>query len=100
MDPHEARHGYTGGGLYYDRQLVPPVKWNMVIDSSKVDHLKPKEEIYQIAEEKSGAKKNEILLVENSSINVTTAQDFGWQTFFYDSTDMSGSAQTLAKLFI
>lgn len=83
--------------LICERQLMPQVKWDVVIDSSKVGHLKPEEEIYQIAEEKSGAKKNEILFVENNSVNVKAAQDFGWQTFFYDSADMSGSAILLAE---
>lgn len=81
------------------QKILPPVKWDVIIDSTKVGHQKPERQIFEIAEKRSHAKKSEILFIDNNPDNVAGAKDFGWQTFFYDSTDLVGSSQRLSELF-
>jgi len=79
--------------------LFPKIKWDVVIDSSKARQRKPDVEIFKLAEEKSSFKGQEILFVENSQSHVDAAKNFGWQTFFYDSSDYKKSSQNLLKFY-
>lgn len=80
-----------------DRGLLPLISWDEIIDSSLEGFCKPETEIFQIAQERSGANKSEILFVENSQGNVRAAADFGWQTFLYDSKDYEQSSRNLLE---
>jgi len=81
------------------RKLLPPVNWNVVIDSSVVGYQKPDRQIFEIAEQKANAKKSEILFVENSPEHISEASEFGWQTFLYDPVHAQDSSQKLLKIF-
>lgn len=78
------------------KRILPQVTWDVVVDSSMVGYAKPDKKIYQIAEEQSGVEKNEILFIDNSSVNIEAAKEFGWQTYFYDSSDYETSSQDLS----
>lgn len=77
------------------RRLMPPVSWDVVIDSSIVGCQKPNIDIYEIAEKKINAGKENILFVDNTLENIDTAKNFGWQTFLYDSRDHENSSRRL-----
>ena len=79
------------------RNIMPPIKWDVVIDSSVVDCMKPQDRIYELAESESGFKSNEILFVENSIANIEAAKERGWQTVLYDPSDISGSNKKLKE---
>lgn len=79
--------------------LFPNVKWDVVIDSSKVKLRKPDPMIFKLAEEKCGFKGHEILFVENSPGHVKAAADFGWQTFLYDPSDCKKSSNDLLNFY-
>jgi len=78
-----------------EKGILPPVKWDIVIDSSVVGFRKPQDEIYRLAEEKSGFDGGRILFVENSTTHVNAAKKQGWQTLLYDPSDVSGSNKEL-----
>lgn len=78
------------------RGLLPPVDWDIVVDSS-VEHVrKPMPEIYALAEEKAGVPGAEILFIDNREKNLVPARARGWQTFFYDSKDYEQANRDLA----
>jgi FMN phosphatase YigB (HAD superfamily) len=81
------------------KNLLPPVSWDVIIDSSVVGYKKPDLEIFEIAESEAGVKKDEILFVENQEENIEAATNFGWQTFLYDSANPVESSRRLSELF-
>ena len=81
-----------------ERGILPQIKCDVVIDSSVECLGKPEDEIYKLAEEKSGFSTNEILFVENTPVNVDTAKKYGWQTLLYDPSDVPDSNSRLEKL--
>ncbi len=79
-------------------ELLPPIDWDVVIDSSVVKARKPSEEIYRIAETKAECLPPQIMLIDNLQENLDTAQSRGWQTFLYNSADYEQSNRELANL--
>ncbi len=80
--------------------ILPPVSWDVIIDSSVVKAAKPDKKIFEIAQEKAQVSANTILFVENTMKNIEVAHELGWQTFFYDSSDYRGSSQKLHEYFL
>ena len=70
--------------LCFEKDLIPSVNWNVIIDSSVVGFQKPDVGIYSLAEEKSGVKKDEILYIDDAKKNIDAANKFGWKTILYD----------------
>lgn len=66
------------------RELLPGVKFDAIIDSSQVGAIKPEPEVYQIATEKSGVKSEEILLIDDSRVNLMAAERYGWRVLWFD----------------
>ncbi|HTK03819.1 MAG TPA: HAD-IA family hydrolase [Alphaproteobacteria bacterium] len=81
------------------RKIMPEVKWDVIIDSSVVKLAKPDRKIFELAEKESDSKGKEILFVENSLGHVKAAQDFGWQTFLYDSKNPEKASKDLLECF-
>lgn len=63
---------------------LPDVKYDAVIDSSQVGAIKPEENIYKIAQEKSGAQASEILFIDDSRTNLMAAERLGWKVLWFD----------------
>ncbi|MFH0792212.1 MAG: HAD-IA family hydrolase [bacterium] len=81
------------------RGLLPPVNWDVVIDSTIVGLQKPDIKIFELAETRSGFKGKEILFVDNNQKNIDTASNFGWNVFLYDSAShVESSKELLAYL--
>lgn len=78
--------------------LLPDVAWNVVVNSSFEHVGKPDRKIYEIAQEKCGYKKDEILFVENTQENLLVPKELGWQTFWYDPKVYETSSQNLYNL--
>ena len=79
--------------------LLPAIEWEVVIDSSVEGIQKPDPKIFKLAEERVGVRGDEILFVENTAGHVKAAQEFGWQTFLYDSADFEDSSRRLLSYF-
>lgn len=79
----------------YKAGLMPDVKWDVVIDSSIEKVRKPQDEIFQLAQDRSGFSGQEILFVENGKKHIDAASKFGWQTLLYDPTNIVESNNSL-----
>ncbi|MCL4393180.1 hypothetical protein M1145_03525 [Patescibacteria group bacterium] len=75
--------------------IIPAIDWNITIDSSIVRYTKYDIEMFDIATKKANVPKKEILLIENSMKHIETAQNYGWQTFFYNPNDIDKSNTNL-----
>jgi 8-oxo-dGTP diphosphatase/putative hydrolase of the HAD superfamily len=64
--------------------LLPGLPYDAIIDSSKVGAIKPEAKIYDIATERAGCAPNEILLVDDSRINLMAAEKQGWHVLWFD----------------
>jgi putative hydrolase of the HAD superfamily len=67
-----------------DRGLLPNVKYDVIIDSSKVNAIKPEAKIYEIATQKAGCPASEILLVDDARTNLMAAEKQGWHVLWFD----------------
>ncbi len=76
---------------------LPDVEYDAIIDSSKVGHIKPELEIYQIAIEQSGVKPEEILFVDDSRANLSAAESLGMQVLWFDDFSAEASADKIRE---
>lgn len=67
-----------------ERDLLPALPYNSIIDSSEVGAIKPEADIYRIAQDRAGVEPSEILLVDDSRTNLMAASHAGWQTLWFD----------------
>jgi HAD superfamily hydrolase (TIGR01509 family) len=77
------------------RALLPPFRYQVIVDSSKELCEKPFPEIYTKAQNLCGFSGNQILFVDNVHNNLVPAEALGWQTFLYDSTQPVASTTAL-----
>ncbi len=80
--------------------LLPKTKWDVVVDSTKIGLQKPNREIFEYATKKAGVKSEEILFIDNSLKNIDVAKKYGWQTFFYDSSNYEKSSKDLLNFYL
>jgi FMN phosphatase YigB (HAD superfamily)/DNA-binding Xre family transcriptional regulator len=66
------------------RQLLPAIQFDAIIDSSVVGAIKPEREIYEYAARKAGVEPHEILLVDDDRPNLMAAERMGWQVLWFD----------------
>jgi FMN phosphatase YigB (HAD superfamily) len=64
--------------------LLPNVQYDAIIDSSQVKAIKPESKIYDIATEKALSPASEILLVDDSRMNLMAAEKHGWHVLWFD----------------
>lgn len=67
-----------------DKGLIPKLPYDVIVDSSKVQTIKPEPEIFQIATEQTGCKPEEILLIDDSRANLMAAEQSGWHVLWFD----------------
>jgi FMN phosphatase YigB (HAD superfamily) len=82
-----------------NRELLPPVTWREIIDSSVVKLRKPDLAIYQLAQKRAAVPDTEILFIDNVQKNLDPAVSLGWQTFLYDSANPKESSEKLLKFW-
>lgn len=73
---------------FIDRMIqegaLPQVDYSQIIDSSVEKAIKPEDRIFQIAQERSGVKPSEILLIDDSRYNLMAAEKQGWKVIWFD----------------
>lgn len=79
--------------------ILPPMRWDAIMDSSVVGLVKSDGATYKLAQEKAGVPPEEILYIDNTKRYLDIAQTFGWQTYFYDSSDYEKSNQELKEFW-
>jgi putative hydrolase of the HAD superfamily len=70
---------------------IPQVKYDAIVDSSKVGYLKPDPKIFETAQQMAGMEPREILLIDNDRPNLIAADRAGWQVVWFDDLDPSSS---------
>lgn len=84
-----------------EKQLIPNIEWDVVIDSSVVGFQKPDEGIYQVAESRiNPIQPEEIFFIDNRVWNIEAANKRGWRTFLYNPLDPEKSSHELSSLLI
>ena len=84
--------------LIQEQQLIPPLSWQAIVDSSAVGHRKPETAIYEIAEHLAKVPADNIFFVDNTPKNLEAAAARGWQTLLYDPLQPEVSSQQLQQL--
>lgn len=65
-------------------KLLPNLSLDAIIDSSAVATIKPESKIYEIAQERAGVPPEEILLIDDSRVNLMAAERLGWHVLWFD----------------
>lgn len=82
------------------KNILPDIEWKAIVDSSIEGFAKPDPRLFQIAEERAGVAKANILFVDNEPINVEAARAFGWQAVAYDSSNHERAANDLDQFLL
>jgi HAD superfamily hydrolase (TIGR01509 family) len=67
-----------------EKDLIPSVPFDVIVDSSKVHAIKPEADMYQKATELSGVEPDQILLIDDSRANLMAAERAGWRVMWFD----------------
>ncbi len=76
--------------------ILPPVVWDVEIDSSIVRLQKPDRAIFDLATKRAAVKTEEILFIDNKKQLIDATKEVGWNTFLYNSGNYERSSKELA----
>lgn len=71
-------------GYMIEEKILPDLPYSTIVDSSVEGAIKPEPRIYEIAEKKARFSGGQILFVDDSRVNLTTAEKYGWQVLWFD----------------
>jgi HAD superfamily hydrolase (TIGR01509 family) len=77
-----------------NRQL-PNVAYDAIIDSSEVATIKPEARMYEIAQAQADCPPSEILLIDDSRVNLMAAEKLGWHVMWFDEARPEESAASV-----
>ncbi len=75
--------------------LIPDVRFDAIVDSSKVGYIKPDPQIYEIAEAMAGVSAEQILLVDDTRGNLSPARSAGWHVMWFNDYDSIESTERI-----
>jgi putative hydrolase of the HAD superfamily len=67
-----------------ESNLIPNLPYDSIIDSSEVAAIKPEQKIYEIAQSRTGCAPEQVLLIDDSRVNLMAAERLGWHTMWFD----------------
>lgn len=67
-----------------EKQFIPKVAYDSIIDSSEVQAIKPEVKIYEAATGRAQCDPSEILLIDDSRTNLMAADMLGWKVLWFD----------------
>jgi len=67
-----------------NRDMLPNIRYDVIIDSSQENSIKPEQRIFDIAQQKAGMHPDEILFVDDSRTNIMAAEKCGWKVMWFD----------------
>lgn len=70
---------------------LPNLQYDVIIDSSAVGAIKPEAKIYEIAQERAGCPPEEILLIDDSRVNLMAAEKHDWRVTWFDDSRVEES---------
>jgi putative hydrolase of the HAD superfamily len=65
-------------------QILPNLKYDAIVDSSEVGAIKPEPKVYEIAQERAGVPAEEILIIDDSRVNLMAAEKLNWHVLWFD----------------
>ncbi len=72
---------------------LPALPYASVIDSSKVQAIKPEAKIYEAAQRQAGFPAEEILLIDDSRANLMAAEKAGWHVLWFDDSRLDEAVE-------
>jgi FMN phosphatase YigB (HAD superfamily)/DNA-binding XRE family transcriptional regulator len=63
---------------------LPAITYDSIVDSSEVGTIKPEAKMYEIAQQRTGVPSTEILLIDDSRVNLMAAEKLGWRVLWFD----------------
>lgn len=81
-----------------DKNLIPNIDYDVIIDSSVEHTIKPEAKIYAIAEEKAGVPGKEILLVDDTRANLMAADKKDWSVLWFDDYNPADSSGRVREI--
>lgn len=78
-------------------QLLPDLHYDVIIDSSEVAAIKPETKMYEIAQERAGCPPEEILLIDDSRVNLMAAERQDWRVLWFDAAHAPESAASVRE---
>lgn len=76
---------------------LPNIAYDSIIDSSEVAAIKPESKIYEIATEKAAVPASEILLIDDSRVNLMAAERMGWHVLWFDDSRPEESVERVRQ---
>ncbi len=76
---------------------IPNIAYDSVIDSSEVAAIKPEAKIYEIAQGRAGCPPGEILLIDDSRVNLMAAERLGWRVLWFDDARPEEAAERVRE---
>lgn len=77
------------------RQILPTIHFDSIIDSSVVGAIKPERAIYEAASSLANVKPQEILLVDDDRANLMAAERLDWQVLWFDDYELAASVERI-----
>lgn len=85
--------------LMRERKL-PIVYYNVIVDSSEVEVLKPDEKIFRIATQRAGVNPKEIFYVDDNSEFVDVAQQLGWNGYLFSEDEVDRGVAEISSALL
>jgi FMN phosphatase YigB (HAD superfamily) len=76
---------------------LPNIPYDSIIDSSVVGAIKPEAKIYEIAQQKAGCPPEEILLIDDSRVNLMAAEKMKWHVMWFDDSRPAESVDRIRE---
>jgi HAD superfamily hydrolase (TIGR01509 family) len=81
----------------FQLKIIPNIDYDVILDSSKINLIKPEKEIFELATQKAGLDRSKILLIDDTKSNLVVAQNIGWKVEWFDYTDPTSSVNLIEK---
>lgn len=78
---------------------IPKIPYVFVLQSCDTGFIKPEKQIYELAEQKSGKRSSDILLIDDSPRFIAPAHERGWKTYNFDTNNPGASISSLRNGF-
>lgn len=76
---------------------LPNLTYDTIIDSSEVAAIKPEAKMYQIAQERAAVSPEQILLIDDSRVNLMAAEKQGWHVLWFDDARIEESVERVRE---
>jgi FMN phosphatase YigB (HAD superfamily) len=76
---------------------LPTINYDTVIDSSEVAAIKPEARIYEIAQAQADVAPEEILLIDDSRVNLMAAEKLDWHVLWFDDSRIEESVDRIRE---